>query len=195
MGRRRSSYRSAKTAKYLAGGPSPRPLSPPIPFAAIAHAPHSPGVSSAFSIRLPSLGERKEAIGDISSLMISAANDRYGKEVVALDPGALLLLSGFPWDGNIDELREVVTELVVTSRSPYIGPTAVQEVLERRRYACSPSEISISGDRNLEEIEADIIRLVLSEEGGNQSKAAKRLGISRSTMWRKIRENGQDSTN
>lgn len=43
-------------------------------------------------------------------------------------------------------------------------------------------------DRPLAHIERDIIRLVLEEEGDNQPKAAKRLGINRSTLWRKLRE-------
>ncbi|MGE4485706.1 MAG: PrpR N-terminal domain-containing protein [Oscillospiraceae bacterium] len=144
---------------------------------------------SAFSIRLPRLSERKEAIGDISSLMISEANDRYGKAVVALDPEALKILAAFPWYGNISELREVVTELVITSRSPYISPEAAKSVLEHRRCTSTPADICISRGQNLDEIEAEIIRRVLCEEGGNQSIAAKRLGISRSTLWRKNKEN------
>lgn len=142
----------------------------------------------AFSLYLPRLCERRGAIADIASLMIAEANVRYGREVVALEEDSLELLRGFSWEYDIDQLREVISELVMAAPSPYITSGEVKEALDRRDFAGEPRDFALPRDKTLLELEVDIIKRVIAEEGNNQSRAARRLGISRSTMWRKIKE-------
>jgi len=146
--------------------------------------------TAGFPLRIPSLGERRESMGDLAALMIADADDRYGREVVGLEPDALERIKDFDWEYNIDQLREVMTELVLSCRSSYITSREVARALDKRGERRAPQRGPISRSMTMRQIEAEIIKQVLAEENGNQSRAAKRLDISRSTMWRKLKENG-----
>lgn len=136
----------------------------------------------------------KEQISPLSSLFINAFNVEFGKEIVGLQPAALALLSDFNWPYNYTQFRRVISKLGSLSEVPFIEPENVEQVLHSETLVYPalapdsstqlPQTISLSLDKDLDTLTKDIIEAVLHEEDGNQSAAARRLGISRTTLWR-----------
>lgn len=135
------------------------------------------------------LRERRDELEELARSFIVRFNERYGKQIVGLRPQVAEALRHHPWDGNMLELKAAVELFVRTYDGPYIEEEAL-ELLKSAAVSGAAKEPAalIDLNRPLEAIERDIIRSVLEEEQGNQSKAAKRLGINRSTLWRKLKE-------
>lgn len=143
---------------------------------------------AAFPLTVPNLNQRKEDIPSLVSLFLSDLSLKYGKQVIGLDNDAMKILQDFNWINNIDQLLRVVEQLTILSESYYINSTTVREVLSFEILPQYKSKnFALDLNRTLDDIDKDIINIVLSEENFNQSKAAHRLGISRSTLWRKIK--------
>lgn len=140
-------------------------------------------------IHIPPLRERRNDIEDLVHVFISELHPKYGNGVVGIRQDALEVLINYDWPGNVEQLKQVIEQLFIESHSYYIEKEVVETVFKRleqqgKHDAFTP--IDISG--TLEEIEKQVITKVLEEEGLNQSKAAKRLGINRSTLWRKLKD-------
>lgn len=141
------------------------------------------------TISIPPLRERKEDIEDLVHVFISELHPKYGNLVVGIRQDALMEMTSYDWPGNVEQLKQAIEQLFLQTNSYYIEREDVEIVLkrfdqqEKKNDALAP--INLSG--TLEEIEKQVITKVLEEEGQNQSKAAKRLGINRSTLWRKLK--------
>lgn len=138
-------------------------------------------------IHIPPLRQRKQDIEDLTRLFIGHFNSVHGKEIVGIRQDLLGELEGFSWPGNVRQLRQVTEQFVLQSSGPYIQKDEVISVLKelKENEKTQRGNIDLSG--TLEEIEKQIILNVLQEENMNQSKAAKRLGINRTTLWRKLK--------
>lgn len=142
----------------------------------------------ALRLLVPNLNERKEDIPSLASLFLSELNSKYGKQVLGLTPEALELLRNFHWTYHIDQFRNVIEALIILADDYYIGAETVRSVLANERSGPAVAGAGmIDLGKTLEEINRDVIEYVLAQENYNYSKAAKRLGISRSTLWRKMR--------
>lgn len=122
-------------------------------------------------------------------------NERQGKQIAGIRGEVMEVLLAHPWQGNFTELRTVMELFVSTSAGPFIETEALAMLEEGSKKARSELAPALGREglnlrQPLEDIERDIIRAVLEQEGMNQSLAAKRLGINRSTLWRKLKENG-----
>jgi len=135
------------------------------------------------------LRERKDDIPNLASICINKFNTQFGRQVIGFEEGALELLCSFSWPNNIDQIKKVLQELVLTTESSLISLKNVQSaLLTYGRYKTDARLPALDFSKTLDKIEKDVIMQVLAQENFNQSLAAKRLGISRSTLWRKIRE-------
>lgn len=139
------------------------------------------------TLRLPPLRERMEDISSIVSIYINDLNIALGKQVAGLDRESTAIVSEFAWPGNITQLKNVLRELILITDGAFINGGDTQRVLQKERFAHSKPDAGNLFKGTLDEITLGVIRKVLEQEGMNQSSAAKRLGISRSTMWRKLR--------
>ncbi|WP_197074270.1 PrpR N-terminal domain-containing protein [Paenibacillus sp. FSL P4-0081] len=120
-------------------------------------------------------------------------NERQGKQIAGIRSEVMEALLAHPWQGNFTELRTVMDLFVAASAGPFIEPEALVLLEEGSRKARSgltpvPGREELNLYQPLEDIERDIIQTVLEQENMNQSLAAKRLGINRSTLWRKLKE-------
>lgn len=168
-------------------------------------------------LRLPPLRKRKQDIPEFIRWFIISFNMREGKQIVGARPEVTARLQEASWPENIRQLKEMVEKLCRAATGLFIegeeAEAAIQELFtvpepieikepskqkaeertykeERRQAHSLESErigIDITG-KTLEELETEIILRVLKEEKNNQSQAAKRLGINRTTLWRKIKE-------
>jgi DNA-binding NtrC family response regulator len=141
-------------------------------------------------IYIPPLRERSEDIEKLVHVFISELHPKYGNEVVGIRQDAVEELARYNWPGNVEQLKQVVEQLVLRSKSFYIEKKEVEKIISQLKQQptnknAAITAIDISG--TLEDIEKQVIIRVLEEEDMNQSRAAKRLGINRSTLWRKLK--------
>lgn len=144
---------------------------------------------SCLTIRMTPLRERSGEIQALASLYISTANIDLAKQVIGFTPQAMALMEAYQWPGNLTQFKRIINQLVTGAASSYI-----QEESVKRALAAESSDAAASGalsevldlNQPLELIQKDIVKAVLAETGGNQSQAAARLGICRTTLWRII---------
>lgn len=140
---------------------------------------------SALPLFMPNLNDRKEDISGFISIFLNDLIPHYGKQILGINTDAMNLLINFNWISNLRQLKRVVEELIILTNDFYINASTVNSVLaneDLKQPELMTNNINLNN--TLENINKDIVEFVLKEENFNQSKAAKRLGISRSTIWR-----------
>jgi DNA-binding NtrC family response regulator len=153
-----------------------------------------------FWIRLPPLRERPLDIVPLLELFLSREAERLGRVPQRFSPEALETLQGYSWPGNVRELKGVVEHGALMSRTDTIERSDLPAYLpesESSGWPFGPSGPSGSSGPSgpsgkdkrptLEEVEKRYIERVLSEVGGNQTRAAEILGISRKSLWERRR--------
>ena len=146
---------------------------------------------SSLHVILAPLREFPDSITDFSQIFLTAANQEYQKSIRGFEEGVVALLEQQHWNTNLSQLKTFIQQLVLTAQGAQITLKEAQTLLlndntippEETEYL-NYSGIDIT--KPLEEIERDIIQHVLMEENMNQSAAARRLGSSRNTIWRKL---------
>jgi transcriptional regulator with PAS, ATPase and Fis domain len=139
-------------------------------------------------IQLPPLRERREDIVPLSRHFLEQANRMFKKAIRGFSPEAEALLSAYPWPGNVRELRNVVERIVILETEDIILPEHMPPEVSGLRPVAMPGSLDI-GDyfpRPLGEVERAYIEAVLKRVGGNKSKAAEILGITRQTLRSKL---------
>jgi len=141
-------------------------------------------------VNIPPIRERADELPSIVACYINEVNQLMPTQVIGFETEAMELMQKYQWPLNIDQLKQVVREVVVSTSTSFVTADQVRSVLSQSDFTDmrAAEEQSINLNNNLVEITKDVISAVLKEENMNQSKAAKRLGISRSTMWRKLKE-------
>lgn len=145
---------------------------------------------SCISLFVPPLRQISEKIPTLMNLCLSHMNVNMPRQILGADPEALSLLQNYRWPHNYTQFRRVINELAITSSGQIITAENVRQVLRKERHvgafsfqkenATSPLDLN----RTLAEISQDIALRVIDETSGNHTSAAKRLGISRTTLWR-----------
>lgn len=144
---------------------------------------------NAASVMLPTLNEQVSSMERIVSVFLGELTTTTSSPAVGFHPEAMECLKRHNWTNNYHQLSAVLKQLVSLSPIPYISKELTQQVL--RGYESMPKELPVSSlnlNQTLDDITKDIIRQVLEEEHGSHIKAAKRLGIHRVTLWRKIND-------
>jgi DNA-binding NtrC family response regulator len=140
-------------------------------------------------IRIPPLRERMEALPKLVDLFVQRSNTQYGKNVHRIDEESEILLRNYSYPGNIRELESIIAHAVIMSDDGVIRAKDLPDVVrkgERRRLALP--DLSAESIPSISDMERDLIITALDRLDGNQTEAAKRLGISRSTLWRKMKD-------
>ncbi len=133
---------------------------------------------------LPRLVERDGDIAALSWHFIDRFNQRGGREVTGIDPEVMDAYLAYAWPGNVRELRNAIEYAFAVGEGPTL---TVDELLPELRG--EPPRSSTRGGRldpGAEERERILSALRATQ--GRKGEAAKRLGINRSTLWRKLRE-------
>jgi DNA-binding NtrC family response regulator len=167
-----------------------------------------------FPIEAPALRERKSDIPALLDAFVRRFNVEEGKSVVGASAETVACLAAYDWPGNVRQLENAVYRAIVLADAPYLQPhdfpaisgiaAPAPESLADIAAAYLPS--ATAGDvpvdqpvrildgrghlRTLEEIERDLIQLAIEVYAGHMSEVARRLGIGRSTLYRKVREQG-----
>lgn len=141
---------------------------------------------SVFPITLPPLRDRKEDIPVLITHYIEKFNREMVKTINNVSPQAMQVLLDYFYPGNIRELRNIIEHAFICSR----GNTILSEHLPKGMLS-TDGQIDISPDgSSLNNVEKEWIAKVLEKSGGKYQEAARRLGISRTTLWRKLKTYG-----
>jgi transcriptional regulator with PAS, ATPase and Fis domain len=138
------------------------------------------------TLLIPPLRERKEDIPALANLYINELNSNYGRQIVGLENGSLETLREYSWPENLGQFIRVIKDLMLNTEGVYIKTKDVEAVISKEKQLTGETRgVSLQG--SLEKISSHVIWQIFQDEGMNQSRTAKRLGISRSTLWRKLR--------
>jgi DNA-binding NtrC family response regulator len=164
-----------------------------------------------FPLEAPPLRERREDVPALVSHFVQRFNVEEGKRVMGAAPETLKMLQAYDWPGNVRQLENAVYRAIVLAEAPYLQPYDFPAVsglkppvsdapkppeTAEQILASLPKEAPVrvlderGHLRKLEEIEHDLIELAIQLYSGHMSEVARRLGIGRSTLYRKVREQG-----
>jgi DNA-binding NtrC family response regulator len=135
-------------------------------------------------IRIPGLREREGDIDLLANHFLRIYTERYRKKITGFDASAMQALREHPWPGNVRELDHAVERAVLLSSGPVIRSA------DLGLRAATPGGGLRLDDMSLEEVEKHLIHRMLAKHGGNVSKAADSLGLSRSALYRRLEKFG-----
>lgn len=145
------------------------------------------------SLVVPELAKRGDDILLIARHFLAEFSSNMSRRVGELSGGAEKILLEYPWPGNIRELRNAIERLVILAGEQEISETDMLRALmldKKQTISIPEKEERLRGE--VEQVEIRLIQKALKECGGNRTETARRLGISRTTLWRKIQEGGLD---
>jgi len=162
---------------------------------------------NAVTIMIPPLGDRKGDIPQLAEYFLSKYRGEFGKEIRRISPEALRMLQGYDWPGNVRELENVVKKAILLGKRSILLPEYIsigeREVSKKGegREKFQGALIGLIKQRAatktdslytevIEETERVLIIEILKQTQGNQTQAAKLLGISRPTLKDKIERLG-----
>jgi DNA-binding NtrC family response regulator len=143
---------------------------------------------SVVAVDLPLLRERRDDIPLLVKSFLDEFSRENGKQVRELTPEAMNVLLAYDWPGNVRELRNAIEQMVVLARTERL---TVRDVPAAIRGGADLTKINVvRGGMTVEDAERQLIVQALKETNGNRTKAAQRIGISRRTLHRKLKEYG-----
>ncbi|MEE8329369.1 MAG: sigma-54 dependent transcriptional regulator [Thermodesulfovibrionia bacterium] len=135
------------------------------------------------TIKLPLLMEKKEDIPLLCRFFLNRLKEKTGKKVFGITRPAQSLLMSYDWPGNIRELENVIERAVLVTTANFIRPEDLPVYIKELRT-------ETTANLSLNNSEKNFIQQVLITTGGNKTKAATILGISRRALFRKINKHG-----
>ncbi|WP_417322620.1 sigma-54-dependent transcriptional regulator [Erythrobacter aureus] len=159
---------------------------------------------AATRIRLPALRERLGDIPALTRYFLAKIGEQPGLKHHSIADSALSLLEAYDWPGNVRQLQAVLFRACVFEQREALTAHSFPQLAEMLGDLADRGESRARGlgvllytddgnVRPLEEIEADIIRLAIGHYRGRMTEVARRLGIGRSTLYRKLSELGIDN--
>jgi DNA-binding NtrC family response regulator len=139
-------------------------------------------------VRVPPLRERREDIPLLANGFLKEISQRDNKTFRPLSPEAMDALLRYDWPGNIRELKGAIDSGVTLATGPQITLRDLPVTVSEARFSASASLDEASGQMNLHNNEMRLILRALEETNGNRTEAAKKLGISRRTLHRRLKE-------
>ncbi len=165
-----------------------------------------------FPIEVPPLRERCEDIPALTEHFITRFNASEGAKIIAACPDTLKMLCAYDWPGNVRQLENAVFRAVVLAEGEYLMPQDFPQISglmpDLSDLPAAPQTPEAANDagpvragsgpvaifdtagemRALEAVEKDILQLAIDHYDGHMSEVSRRLGIGRSTLYRKVRE-------
>jgi len=134
------------------------------------------------TLQLPSLKERKEDIPLLCQHFLNKYNLKESKEITRFSPDAMQVLMDFDWPGNVRQLENAISHAVILAQGEIIRRRHLPRFLKDEGEGATPSTLADSERR--------LILRILKETGWNKHETARRLEVSRSTLYSKIRRYG-----
>ncbi|MBL7844793.1 MAG: sigma-54-dependent Fis family transcriptional regulator [Cyclobacteriaceae bacterium] len=137
-------------------------------------------------VEIPPLRERLEDIPLLANHFLKHYAEKYSKNVIKISDGAAARMHKHPWPGNIRELQHAIERAVILSNSQVLQP---EDFNLTASSAKEDGQLSLE-QYNLEDVEKLLIRKVLKKHNGNITQAASELGLTRSSLYRRLEKHG-----
>ncbi|HRR67994.1 MAG TPA: sigma-54 dependent transcriptional regulator [Desulfomonilia bacterium] len=138
------------------------------------------------NLKVPPLRERREDIPLLAEHFLKMFSAKNDKAIKGFTPQAMDRLIRYRWPGNVREMMNAVESAVVLSDSEYISESDLS--LLHAELPSLEAVAPVSADLPLEEVEKTTILKTLEISGGNKSEAARKLGITRATLHKKLKK-------
>ena len=150
-------------------------------------------------VNVPALRERKDDIVGLLNLFLSSFVAKYGR-VPSLNKDSLEKLKNYEWPGNIRELQAFVERYVILTKNSLLSQEEFVDSYIKKSTVKAAADVAKSGVMvdnkrkitvnvdTLYNMERELIEAIMQQTGGNKLKAAARLGISRTSLWKKLSE-------
>jgi two-component system response regulator HydG len=140
------------------------------------------------TLNIPPLRERREDIPLLAQHFLKMFSEKNRKEIKGFTPQAMDRLLKYSWPGNVRELMNAIERGIVLSRSEYLDEEELSLIPENNSLSWQVwSEDAIPADMPLDEVEKATILKTLELSAGNKSEAARRLGVTRRTLHKKLK--------
>ena len=141
---------------------------------------------------IPPLRERRDDIALLAQHYLEVFVKKNRKQIKGFTPGTIDSMIRYDWPGNVRELMNAIERGVVLARSEYLD---VEDLAIIQKPMGEAAEIlhkpdDIDRDMSLEDVEKDAVLRTLEAANGNKSEAARRLGITRKTLHKKLKKYG-----
>ncbi len=137
-------------------------------------------------IEIPPLRERLEDVPLLINYFLKHYASKYGKEVTKVSEAAMVRMNKHPWPGNIRELQHAIERAVILCNSSILQPEDFNFTTVAGK---EDGQLNLE-QYNLEEVEKLLIRKVLKKYNGNITQAASELGLTRSSLYRRLEKYG-----
>jgi DNA-binding NtrC family response regulator len=138
-------------------------------------------------IEIPALRERLEDIPLLANHFLRQYAERYGKSITKMSEAAMTRMSKHPWPGNIRELQHAIERAVILSNTSVLQPEDFNFNIPMGKE--TDQQLNLD-QYNLDEVEKLLIRKVLKKYNGNITQAAAELGLTRSSLYRRLEKHG-----
>jgi DNA-binding NtrC family response regulator len=145
------------------------------------------------SFHLPPLRERVQDIAPLVRALTARFNTKFRKDLFDINPRAMEALENFPWPGNIRQLENFVQQAVLLSSGPELLLDHLPQQVRDNRATHQTVAVPGSADtlvHNREMLERNVIQRILEKNGYSRARAATALGISRVTLYKKMKKYG-----
>ncbi|MEM9674252.1 MAG: sigma-54 dependent transcriptional regulator [Bacteroidota bacterium] len=136
-------------------------------------------------VHLPPLRERLEDLESLATHFLSMYSKKYNKPIHSISASAIKRMQKYHWPGNVRELQHSVERAVILSNKPTLQPEDFFFNADNAKQGKEQDELHLE-KYDLEEVEKLLIRKVLKKHGGNISKAAGDLGLTRASLYRRL---------
>jgi len=136
-------------------------------------------------LHLPPLRERIEDISILAEHFVNIYSTKYRKQIKKISPTAVKKLEKYHWPGNIRELQHAIERAIIMGEDSALSPDDFFFLTHS-----SERDESGSDSYNLDEVEKQVIQRAVTKHGGNISKAAKDLGLTRASLYRRLEKHG-----
>ena len=144
------------------------------------------------SLDIPPLRERRDDIALLAQHFLEVFVKKNRKKIKGFTPEAIDTMIRYDWPGNVRELMNAIERGVVLARSEYLDGNDLSIIQKPKGEDAEalPAPGDIDRDMSLEDVEKDVVLRTLEATNGNKSEAARRLGITRKTLHKKLKKYG-----
>ena len=135
-------------------------------------------------IFIPPLRERRDDVEPLAAYFLKKHLPRSNKKITSFSKEAMAVLGNYSYPGNVRELENIVERAIILEKGGVITPESLPQSMSVFQIeTLDPSKV-----RTMDELNKEYAEKVLELYGGNRSKAAEMLGISRTSLWRILKE-------
>ena len=142
------------------------------------------------TLHLPPLRERPDDIPVLASRFVQAVSHSYGRDDLAITPAAIAWLRRQPWPGNVRQLRQWIERAALVGAGAALDVQDFESIIAMEPRDAARDALPAVGSMTMEEIERAMIVKSMRHHGGNITRVAEALGLSRAALYRRFEKYG-----